>query len=79
MTERARLLILVGAAPPPGRRGVAMDVAAVAAAAARVSAQDDHRLLPASDAVAWCDGVHPAAVTWCPRGLRCTRPLLPRG
>jgi hypothetical protein len=58
MTERARLLILVGAATPPGRLAVAMDVAAVAAEAARVSAQDDHRPLPASDAVAWCDGVH---------------------
>ena len=31
MTERARLLILVGAATPPGRLAVAMDVAAVAA------------------------------------------------
>ena len=39
-----------------------------------MSAQDDHRSLPASDAVARCGGVHPAAVTRCPRGLRCTRP-----
>jgi hypothetical protein len=75
MTERARLLRLVGAAPPPGRHAGAMDVAVEAA---RVSAQDDHRPLPARDAVARCGGVHLAAVTRCPHGLRCTRALLPR-